>query len=113
MGEHLLEISDTAIFNGKLADGIAGVHSTVCLSFDKDKVPSWFLYVTEALSGGLDMMWLLSLKEADRKDGVCVPLYEIVIGTRNNVRSESELQPPTTSVQLPTSNATREHSKRI
>ena len=73
MGEHLLEISDTAIFNGKLADGIAGVHSTVCLSFDKDKVPSWFLYVTEALSGGLDMMWLLSLKEADREDGSAYP----------------------------------------
>jgi len=73
MGEHVLEISDTAIFNGNVADGVAGVHSTVCLSFDKDRVPSWFLYVTEALSGGLDMMWLLSLKEADREDGLWVP----------------------------------------
>jgi len=66
-------MSETAILMGEDPDGDAGVHTTVCLSLDRDRVPSCFLYKTEALSGGLDMVWLLSLGEVDREDGLRAP----------------------------------------
>ena len=61
-------MSETLIFNdGGDPGGAIGVHSTVCLSFESDKVPSCFLYRVEALSGGFDIVTSFVGRDVDAK----------------------------------------------
>jgi len=61
-------MSETLIFkDGGDCGGVTGVHSTVCLSFESDMVPSCFLYKAEALSGGFDMITSLEGWDVDER----------------------------------------------